>query len=125
MNIIYNLNLIDEGSSYENHAEAFNIGFFSSYERAAQTAERYLTEVAGFKDYHVSCRITEKRIIGCTDRLPVSVFIVYGWNENDDYDEIDLIESDCYANKSAAEQRLREMKANQCQWNEGFYIDFI
>ena len=134
VNIVYNLNLIDEESSYENHTEAFNIGFFSCCDLALQTAERYLREIAGFKDYRVSYQITEKRVIGCADRLPASVYIVYGWNENDDLDEIDLIESDCYANKSEAEQRLREMKANQCRekwcidqyiidqchWNEGF-----
>ena len=131
--------MIDEDSSYDDHVEAFNIGFFSSYDKAEKTARRYLTEVEGFKDYNVIYRITEKSLIGCTDSLSTDIFIICGWNENDELDEIDVLESDCYLDKNEAEQRLNELKASyyrkewcidkyildECKWQEGFVKVFF
>ena len=88
----------------------------------------------GFKDYNVIYQITEKCIIGHTDSFSQDIFIVYGWNENDELDAIDVIESDCYVNKNEAEQKLTELKAScnrkewcidkyiidECKWQEGF-----
>ena len=54
MSIVYNLNMIDTESSSDEHIEVFNIGFFSSREKAEITAKRYLTNVNGFKDYNVA-----------------------------------------------------------------------
>lgn len=134
MTSVYNLMMIDKESSYDNHIEAFNIGFFSDYDKAEKTARRYLAEVEGFKDYNVVYQITEKRMIGRTDSLSKDIFIIYGWDENDEFDAIDVIESDCYINKHEAEQKLDELKTNysrkewsidkyiidECKWQEGF-----
>ena len=54
---VYNLVLIDSESSYDDHNEEFNIGFFSARSVAEKTAEKYLSEVKGFKDYRVTYRI--------------------------------------------------------------------
>ena len=134
MKSVYNLMMIDKDSSYDNHIEALNIGFFSGYDKAEKTARRYLTEIGGFKDYNITYQITEKNLIGCADSLSTDMFIIYGWNENDEFDEIDVIESDCYVNKNEAEQKLSELKASyyrkewcidkyildECKWKEGF-----
>ena len=134
MKHVYGLMMIDEDSSYDDHIEAFNIGFFSSYEKAEKTARKYLAEVEGFKDYNVTYQITEKSLIACTGSLSEDIFIIYGWNENNEFDEVDVIESDCYINKNEAEQRLNELKTsyyrkewcidkfilNKCNWEEGF-----
>ncbi len=132
---IYNLIIIDKELSYSDHSEEFNIGFFSSYEKTETTAEKYITQIQGFKDHNCDYRITEKRLIGCADGLiPTDVFIIYGWNENSELDEIDLIESDCFVSKASAEQTLDEMKAmycrqnwcidkysiDECNWKDGF-----
>ena len=124
MRLVYNLTMVDEELSYDNHIEGFDIGFFSSYDKAEKTATKYLTEVDGFKDYNVTYQITEKRVIGYTDNLSTGVFIIYGWNENDELDEIDIIESNCYVNKSEAEQELKELQASYCrkEWCIDKYI---
>lgn len=134
MKSVYNLIMIDKDSSYDDHVEAFNIGFFSCYDKAEKTAGKYLTEVGGFKDYNVIYQIIEKSLIGCADRLSTEMFIIYGWNENHELDAIDVIESNCYTNKNEAEQKLKELKAScdrkewcidkymldECKWKEGF-----
>ena len=124
MRLVYSLRMVDKESSYDNHIEAFNIGFFSSYGKAERTAKRYLTEVEGFKDYNVIYQITEKRVIGYTDNLSTGVFIIYGWNENDELDEIDVIESNCYVDRNEAEQELNSLKASYCrkEWCIDKYI---
>ena len=133
MRVVYNLNMIDMESSYDDHIEAFNIGFFSSRDKAEKTAKKYLTEVNGFKDYNVTYKITEKRVIG-SDLMLSDLFVVYGWNENNELDEIDVIESSCYTIKQEAEQKLNELKSScyrkewcidkyiidECNWQEGF-----
>lgn len=135
MQIVYNLVMVDKESSYDNHNEAFNIGFFSSRSIAENTATKYLSEIKGFKDYSVTYQIIEKNIIGASDILTqIDVFIIYGWNENDELDEINLIESDCFSSMKEAKKQLNEMKLrfdrkewcidkyriDKCYWEEGF-----
>ena len=62
------------------------------------------------------------------------IYIIYGWNVNDDLDDIDVIESDCYLSMEEAESQQNEMKLrydrkewctdkyiiNACYWQEGF-----
>ena len=48
MQIVYNLVLVDMESSYDDHIEEFNIGFFSSCDTAEKTASKYLSEVKEF-----------------------------------------------------------------------------
>ncbi|MBR6103241.1 MAG: hypothetical protein IKP95_12500 [Ruminococcus sp.] len=91
--------------------------------------------MTGFKDYRVTCQIIEKPVIGASDGLTqLDVFIVYGWNENDELDEVDVIESNCYSSMKEAEAQLNEMKKrsdrkewcidkyriDECCWQEGF-----
>ena len=135
MRIVYNLNMIDKESSYDDHVEAFNIGFFSSRDKAEKIAKRYLTEVNGFKDYNVTYQITDKGVIGSTDSLILSdLFVIYGWDKNDELDEINVIESNCYVLKQEAEQKLNELRSSylreewcidkyiidECNWQNGF-----
>ena len=135
MRIVYNIVMIDLELSYDNHIEAFNIGFFSSRNKAEEIAKKYLAEVSGFKDYNVIYQIVEKYVIGSADGLmPSEVFIICGWNENDDLAAIDVIESNCYVIEQKAEQKLNELKSNycrkewcidkyiidECYWQEGF-----
>ena len=135
MRIVYNLNMIDMESSYNGHIEMFNIGFFSSRDKAEKTAKIYLTEINGFKDYNVTYQITEKYVVGSADSfISSNIFIIYGWNENDELDEIDVIESSCYVVKQEAEKKLNELKSSycrkewaidqykidECNWQEGF-----
>lgn len=136
---VYNLVMVDTESSYNNHLEEFNIGFFSTYEKAEKTARRFLKEVNGFKDHDINYHITEKSVIGSIDNSMMSeVFIIYGWNENDDLDEIDVIESSCYSTLQKAKQHLNVMKEgcsrkewciskysiDECEWQEGYIKEY-
>lgn len=139
MKTVYNLVMIDKESSYDQHLEGFNIGFFSTREKAKKTAKRYLNEVNGFKDYLIDYHITEKCVIGSADDFKMlELYIVYGWNENDELDEIDEVESDCYTTPEDAEQELNAMKdrfcrkewnvakytIDECCWQEGFVKEY-
>ena len=135
MKIIYNLIIVDEELSYDNHAEEFNIGYFSSREKAENVAERYLAQVDGFNNHKCCYRISEKNIEDYINGMnPTRVFIISGWNENDESDETDIIESNCFVLRNNAEQKLAELKAgyerqewsisqytiDKCEWQEGF-----
>ena len=139
MNTVYNLIMIDMESSYNDHFEKFNIGFFSCREKAETAARKYLNEVDGFKNYNITYQIIKKRLIGCNDSLKISeLFIVYGWNINEEYDDVDNIESDCYTTKQEAEQKLNDLKLSnsltewcidkyiidECYWQEGFVKEY-
>lgn len=139
MKMVYNLKMIDIDSSYDNYVDSFNIGFFSSRETAEKTAMRYLNEVTGFKDYNVTYQISEMCVIGSNDSSILSdLYIIYGWNENEELDEIDIIESDCYVMAEEAEQKLNELKASycrknwcidkyiidECNWQEGYVKEY-
>ena len=132
---VYELVMIDKEASCGEHADEFNIGFFSDRAVAEKTAERYLSEVKGFKDHPVEYKIAEKRIIGVSDSLMQDdLYIVYGWNENDELDEVDVIESDCFLDIGDAEKQLDLLRAefdrkewcidkyriDECSWQDGF-----
>ncbi len=130
--LLYQLNFCDNGLSYENHKEEFCIGIFSSFDKAKEIAEYYLNNINGFEDYDCSYNIVEKKILGkknCNE-----VYIIYGWNENLYRDEIEIIESECFMEKDAAEQNMIKLqqiynRANwcidryvidRCLWKDGF-----
>lgn len=108
--------------------EQFNIGFFSSRERAEVIAHDYLHRVRGFCEYDCGYSIAEKPVIGSSK--PNSVYIVYGWNGYED----DIIESDCFTTEALARRKLAEMKSQYdreewcvdcyridgCKWQDGF-----
>lgn len=120
---LYNLIFTDDELD-----ERFNIGFFSTREKAEDTARYYLRSVRGFCEYCCSYSITEKNVVGTAKAG--SVFIVYGWNEYD----LDIVESDCFATEPLARRMLAEMKAtyeraewcvdryntDECKWTDGF-----
>ncbi|MDE7325065.1 MAG: hypothetical protein K2N63_02115 [Lachnospiraceae bacterium] len=159
---LYRLVLCDEELSYDNFKEEFCIGIFSSQEKAEAVAKHYLRNVEGFKDYHCSYRIVKKKVFGggtcgeendkknrgkvecgtgsdvgiresaCTDSD--DVYMVYGWDENSEGDEVNIVESDCFMEELAAKKEMVMMKqtyvrsewgiskfrVNEWHWKEGF-----
>jgi len=76
------------------YRDGFHIGLFRTYTEAKNVEKRYQVEITGFKDYECDAEITEVPIIGnITDMLCVYRYV--GWNENEDFDEVDIIESNC------------------------------
>ncbi len=102
--------------------EDFRIGIFSDKTEAEKIAAYYLTNVCGFCEYPCTYRI-EKKYIDVTDTADASVKIetvwtVQGWNVNEDYDEIAVIESNLYLTEKQAEQELHKMlkKYDRTEW---------
>ncbi len=156
LGILYLLVLCDEELSYDNYKEEFCIGIFSSREKAEAVAKHYLRNVEGFKDYSCSYRIAEKKVLGKGDcskekddgeevcgkkesegkegTVLDQIYMVYGWNENSEGDEIYVVESDCFITELAAKQGMAMMKqmyartewcvsrfrVDERNWKEGF-----
>lgn len=133
---LYFLTLTDTELSYGDYSEAFCIGLFFSEAEARRVAAYYLKNVKGFCEHPCTYRIKRKKIIGmlpCTND-PVCVWMVTGWNTNADLDEINIVESECYADESQAYEALDEMKSKyprsewavnrldigKCDWEAGF-----
>ena len=120
---LYNLTMCDNELG-----ERFNIGFFSSQEKAEETAQYYLRNIRGFCEYDCGYTITEKAVVGGGNSC--SVYVVYCWNG----DEEDIIESECFTAKVSARRQLSEMKmqydreewcvdcfcTDECKWQDGF-----
>ena len=134
---LYRLVLSDDELAYENYREEFDIGVFSSREQAERIAEHYLKHVKGFKDYSCSCRIVEKKLFGGENGIGEpcdEVYMVYGWNENENGDEVDIVESECFTEELAAKQAMAVMKekyfrsewsfcryqVDEWKWTDGF-----
>lgn len=115
---LYKLDFYDLELSYDDYKEGFSIGIFSTFEKAEQTAEYYIRNVNGFKDYSCEYEITAKNTVGTADETLKEVYMIEGWNVNENLDEIDIIESDCFTDKNSAESELEEMKRkyNRCEW---------
>ena len=115
--MIYKLLMID--NKYD---EVFNIGFFSSKAKAEKIAKEYLTQIKGFKDYDIRFHIEAKKLIGFNDE-PTTIWIASGWNSDENFNETDVIESNCFINKNDAIQALNEMKEihNQTEWDISEY----
>ena len=162
LRVLYLLVLCDEELSYDNYREEFCIGIFSSREKAEMVAKYYLENVEGFKDYPCSYRIEEKKVLsegdcskdkddgkevcgksnksdkketeGKSNENFDEIYMVYGWNENSEGDEIYVVESDCFITELAAKHGMAMMKqmyerAEWCisrfriderKWEEGF-----
>ena len=120
---LYNLTLRDNELG-----EQFNIGFFSSREKAEEIARYYLKNIRGFCEYDCGYDITEKPVIGSGNAN--LVYIIYGWNGH----ENDIIESGCFTTEALAGRQLTEMKmqydreewcvdcfrTDECKWQDGF-----
>ena len=130
---LYKLDLYDLELSHDDYKEGFSIGIFSSSEKAEQTAKYYIRNVNGFKDYICDYLIKVKNVIGTAYDLK-QVYIIEGWNINKEFDEIDIVESDCFTDIKSAETELEIIKKkydrcewvidryviDECQWTEGF-----
>lgn len=120
---LYNLTMRDNELG-----EQFNIGFFSSREKAEETARYYLRNIRGFCEYDCGYDIAEKTVTG--GKMLGDIYIVYGWNG---YEE-DIIESGCFTTEALARRKLAEMKlqytreewcvdryrTDECKWQDGF-----
>ena len=120
---LYNLTLRDNELG-----ELFNIGFFSTRERAEEIAQYYLRNIRGFCEYNCGYSIAEKAVIGGGNAS--EVYVVYGWNSY----EKDIVESDCFTTEALARRKLAEMKmqydreewcvdcfrTDECKWQDGF-----
>lgn len=126
-NLLYSLMLFNE------RQEGFFIGLFESSEKARQVAEHYLSALPGFRDYPCTYEITEKPVIGAINPSG-KVYMIWGWNEDEDGTEIGIWSSACYADEQNAQQALEEARRSmnkqewsldtclisQCHWREGF-----
>ena len=118
---------------YPGEEKRFHIGLFRTKEEAECVRARYKREVAGFRDHKCEGKIREVPVIGDNGALH-TVYRYAGWNENEKYDEIDVIESDCYVSLEQARAELERAKKQtprqewaldccvigQCDWQEGF-----
>lgn len=133
--IIYFLILTDPELSYDNYSEDFPIGFFETEKQAEETAEYYLKNVKGFCDFNCTYHILTKQIADNPDNiLPDTIWIVQGWNINENYDETDIIESPCFLTEARANLEINNMKnkyqreewtinqwkIGETEWKEGF-----
>ncbi len=113
--MLYQLIITDKELSYNDYKEEFNIGFFKSKEEATEIAQYYIKNIEGFKDYPCEYRIIEKQIIG---NLKKNIWMIQGYDFNENEDEINIIESQCYSNKEQAEKDLENYKKqyNRQNW---------
>ena len=135
--MLYQLTIIDPELSHDSYEEAFSIGLYPSREEAEAVAADMLAHVPGFRDHPCTSRITEKEVFGTAGNKLREVFLVLGWNTNEDLDEIDLVESDCFPSLTQANAALAELQARhrrsawtiqhrtvgKADWSEGFVRD--
>lgn len=116
--------------------ERYGIGIFRTRAEAEDTAQRYLSEVKGFRDYYCEYTVQETELIGDGDPLIVHTF--FGWNLDDDENETDIISGSVYTDTKAAEAAmetekraharqewaLRHWKLGKCEFAEGYDRDY-
>lgn len=115
------------------YREGFFIGLFAGRQEAVEVEARYRREVPGFKDYDCEAEIRDVAVIGGRDGIR-EVYRYTGWNVNADFDEVDIILSDCYASREQAEADYENAKRlaprqewalnryviGRCHWKDGF-----
>ena len=125
--MLYSLSLFNE------RQKGFFIGLYVSHEKARQIVEHYLSAVPGFRDYPCTYEITEKAVIGT---IPPSgkVYMIWGWDEEENGNEAGIWSSSCYADEQSAQRALEDAQQHinrqkwsldtyqvgQCLWTEGF-----
>lgn len=116
--------------------ERYGIGVFRSRGQAEETAKRYLREVRGFRDYYCEYSIRETELVGSRNTDIVHTW--YGWNVDEDENEIDLLSGLFYEDAAEAEAAMEAAKAandrqewtlshfriGKCEWPEGFIRDY-
>lgn len=89
--MLYQLILTDLELSYDNFSEDFHIGLFETERQAEDTALYYLKSIKGFCDFPCTYRIVKKEVVGgFNNRNPDFIWMVQGWNLNENLDEIDI-----------------------------------
>ena len=133
-NVVYELIMHDPEMSSKNYSEDFMIGFFRTRAMAEETATHYLRHVKGFCEYPCTYSITKKKIADAQDEIPAEVYMVQGWDINENMDEINIVESACFVSEAHTNAELERMKIaqpctewiinrwkiGQAQWQEGF-----
>ena len=119
--MLYQLIINDKELSYDNYKEDFYIGFFKSKEEAKNIAEYYIKNIEGFKDYPCEYRIIEKEVEG---NLENKIWMIQGYDINENEDEINIVESKCYTNKELAQKELEKYK-NQYKRQEWYISSWI
>ena len=133
-NTVYELIIHDPAISHENYSEDFMIGLFHTRLLAEKTADFYLQNVKGFCDYPCTYSIREKPIVDAQTGEPDIVFMIQGWDTDENLDEINVIESPSFVSEAEAEAELERMKSAQpraewvinrweidrTHWQEGF-----
>lgn len=108
--------------------EEFDIGLFSSREKAENVARYYLSTVKGFCEYDCVYHIEEKAVLG--GKNADTVYVACGWNGYED----DIVQSEFYTTEALAERKLVEMRVSyhctewtvsfyhidECSWRDGF-----
>ena len=130
----YELIIHDPALSSDTYAEDFLIGFFRTHAKAEQTAAYFLRNVKGFCDYPCTYSILEKSIVGMQTAEPDVVFMIQGWDTDENLDEFNIIESSCFVSEAEANAELERLKSAQpraewvvnrwrideAYWQEGF-----
>ena len=123
--MLYLLIITDTENSYNDYSEDFCIGIFESKQQAKETAKHYLKNVQGFCDYQCTYQIIEKEFINSTAAKNANeVWLVQGWNVNENSDETDLIESQCLTTENQALSELETLKKRfkRQEWNISKWI---
>lgn len=116
--------------------ERYGIGIFRTRQDAEDTARRYLREVKGFRDYYCEYSIRESELIG--DNSGDLVHTWFGWNLDENENEVDILRGRIYTDPVEAEAALAAAKAEndrqewvlncweigRCEWTEGFIRDY-
>ena len=133
--ILYQLILTDPELSYENYSEDFDVGLFETEKQAEDTAQYYLENVKGFCDFPCTYHIVKREVAGdFNSRKSDFIWMVQGWNLNENLDEIDIIESPCFLTEEQAcselqvlkernqrtEWALGQWKIGELKWCDGF-----
>lgn len=106
--MLYQLILTDPGLSYDNFSEDFHIGLFETERQAEDTALYYLKNIKGFCDFPCTYRIVKKEVVGgFNNSNPDFIWMVQGWNLNENLDEIDIIESPGFLTEQQAGSELQ------------------
>ncbi|MBR2570621.1 MAG: hypothetical protein IKE30_00610 [Clostridia bacterium] len=130
--LLYELIITDTECCYDEYSEDFDIGIFESEAQAREIAEYYLNNIAGFCQYPCTYRIVPKEVLGQVQSN--EVWLVSGWDLNEELDEIHIVESECLVSRDQAEAVLSDMKKRhqrdewvinhqpigKCYWEEGF-----
>lgn len=114
----------------------YGVGLFRSQQEADNAASHYLNNVPGFRDYYCEAEVTRLTVVGSCDTDVVYRYV--GWNVDENGDEVDVMESRCYAKREQAlpdfelaqqdhprqEWSLDPWKIGSLCWTEGFIREY-